>query len=83
MSEDEIIRIPTMEAFNTLLDALNLTDRQREIFINRYSRGMFLADISVEMDIDKKTVIKELKEIRKKVREVNGTTYLNPPPETE
>ncbi len=83
MSEDEIIRIPTMEAFNTLLDDLNITDRQREIFINRYSRGMFLVDISTEMDIDKKTIIKELKEIRQKVRDINGQPYLNPPPENE
>lgn len=58
-----------MEAFYALRDKLNLTDRQREIFYLKYSRGMRNIDIANELDppVNQDTVGDDLKVIRKKL----------------
>ena len=68
--EKKVLKIPTMEAFDEFANTLNLTDRQRKIFYLRYSRGMCLVPLAEEMEIDKKTVQKELREIKEKLRAV-------------
>lgn len=37
MEPRDVIRIATIDEFNELLDSLNLSDRQRKIFILKYS----------------------------------------------
>lgn len=70
MNEKDVIRIPTMEAFNNLRDSLNITDRQKAIFNLRYSKGMYIVDIAAELKTDRKTVQKELKVIKEKLNEI-------------
>lgn len=70
MNEKDVIRIPTMEAFNNLRNSLNLTDRQRKIFDLRYSNGMYIIDIASELKVDKKTVQSELRIIKEKLKSV-------------
>lgn len=65
--EREVIKIPTMEAFLALRDSLNLTDRQREIFVLKYSRGWRNIDIAMELEINQDTVGDELCRIRQKL----------------
>lgn len=77
MNEKDVINLPTMEAFNNLLDSLNLTDRQRRIFELRYSRGLFQQDIAAEIDVDRKTVVSELKIIKEKLRFVTCNNLTN------
>lgn len=67
MNPSDVIRIPTMEAFLALRDKLNLTDRQREIFLLKYSRGWRNIDIAAELDINQDTVSDDLKIIRQKL----------------
>lgn len=70
MNEKDVIRIPTMRAFNNLRNSLNLTDRQRKIFDLRYSNGMYIIDIATKLDVDKKTVQSELRIIKEKLKSV-------------
>lgn len=67
MLPSDVISIPTMEAFLELRDKLNLTDRQREIFLLKYSRGWRNLDIATELEINQDTVSDEIKVIRKKL----------------
>lgn len=69
MEPKDVINIPTMDAFLKLRDSLNLTDRQRDIFLLKYSRGMRNIDIANELDIpiSQDTVGAELKIIRTKL----------------
>ena len=67
MDEKDVIRIPTMEAFNNFRDSLNLTDRQRTVFNLRYSKGLYIIDIATELGTDRKTIQKELKVIKEKL----------------
>lgn len=70
MTEKEVMDIGPKTTFNDILDRLQLTDRQREIFILRYGRGMFLSDISEEIGYCRKVVSDELKTIRKKMAQL-------------
>lgn len=67
MLPSDVISIPTMEAFYELRDKLNLTDRQREIFLLKYSRGWRNLDIATELEINQDTVSDDLRTIRKKL----------------
>lgn len=58
-----------MEEFYKVRDALNLTDRQREIFVLKYSRGWRYLDIADELEINQDTVGDEMKIIRGKLKE--------------
>lgn len=70
--ERDVIRIPTMDAFYAFRDSLNLTDRQREIFFLKYSRGWRNIDIANELDppVNQDTVGDDLKIIRAKLAEI-------------
>lgn len=65
----DVINLNTMDEFYELRDRLNLTDRQREIFYLKYSRGWRNIDIANELDppVSQDTVGDELKIIRKKL----------------
>lgn len=67
MLPSDVISIPTMEAFYELRDKLNLTDRQREIFLLKYSRGWRNLDIAEELKVNQDTISEELRKIRTKL----------------
>lgn len=67
MLPDDVINITTMDEFNNLLDSLNLSDRQRQIFILKFSRLWRNIDIANEIGVNQNTVGKEMKIIRKKL----------------
>lgn len=68
MEPKELISIPTMEEFNRVKDALNLTDRQKEIFDLKYHRGWRYLDIAEELEIHSDTVASEIKVITEKLK---------------
>lgn len=67
--EKQVMDIPTMDSFMRLRDSLNLTDRQKEIFVLKYSRGLRNIDIAEELDppITQDTVGADVKIIRQKL----------------
>lgn len=67
MEPKDVISISTMDEFNRLLASLNLTDRQRRIFVLKYSRGWRNIDIAEEIGVNQDTVSDDLKVIRKKL----------------
>lgn len=68
----DVMKIPTMQAFYELRDKLNLTDRQREIFVLKYSRGWRNIDIAEELGINQDTVGDETKTIREKLAAIGN-----------
>lgn len=71
MRTEDVISIPTMDEFNKLRDKLNLTDRQREIFFLKYSRGWRNLDIAEELKVNQDTVSEDLRKIRTKLASVS------------
>lgn len=69
MLPEDVIKIPTMDAFYELRDRLNLTDRQKEIFYLKFSRGMRNIDIANELEppISQDTVGSEIRILREKL----------------
>lgn len=67
MLPEDVIKIPTMDAFYELRDRLNLTDRQKEIFYLKFSRGMRNIDIAEEIGVHQDTVGEDLRSIRAKL----------------
>ena len=55
----------TAKEFTDFLDTLFLTDRQKKIAYYKYLRGWASADIAAQLDLCRRTVTSELKEIRK------------------
>lgn len=74
MDPKDVINIPTMDEFNSLLESLNLTDRQRTVFFMKYSRGMRIIDIAEELNYNQDTISDDLKVIRKKLASISGPT---------
>lgn len=70
MTEQEIKNIALKSTFDDILNSLNLTDRQRTIFILRYGRGFQMADICAEVGYSRETVRNELYNIRKKMAQI-------------
>lgn len=70
MKPEDVISIPTMDEFNALLESLNLTDRQRKIFVFKYSRNWRNLDIAEELGINQDTVSADIKVIRQKLRAI-------------
>lgn len=68
----DVMKIPTMKEFYELRDKLNLTDRQRDIFFLKYSRGFRNIDIAQELGINQDTVGDELKIIRAKLATIGN-----------
>lgn len=69
MLPEDVIKIPTMDAFYELRDSLNLTDRQKEIFFLKFSRGMRNIDIAEELvpPVSQDTVGNEIRILREKL----------------
>lgn len=69
MLPEDVIKIPTMDAFYELRDRLNLTDRQKEIFYLKFSRGMRNIDIAEELvpPVSQDTVGSEIRILREKL----------------
>lgn len=72
MDIKDVLKIPTMDAFYQLRDKLNLTDRQRDIFTLKYSRGWRNIDIANELGINQDTVGDNLKIIRAKLAAITS-----------
>lgn len=70
MTENEIKLIGTKMQFQEILDKLQLTDRQKEIFVLKYGRGFLNEDIAAEIGYCRKTVSEELKIIRHKMAQI-------------
>lgn len=70
MTEDEVKKIGPKSTFDEILGKLQLTDRQKDIFILRYGRGWMLADISAELGWCRKTISEELSVIRDKMAQL-------------
>lgn len=60
-----------MDEFYKLRDKLNLTDRQRDIFYLKYSRGWRNIDIAEELGVNQDTVGDELKIVRAKLAAIS------------
>ncbi len=67
MNPQDVIKIPTMKEFNDLLNSLNLSDRQRQIFILKFSRLWTNLAIAEEIGVNQDTVGREMKAIREKL----------------
>lgn len=65
----DVISLPTIKELIELRDSMNLTDRQKEIFFLKYSRGFRNIDIANELNppVCQDTVSEELKIIREKL----------------
>lgn len=73
----DVMKIPTMDAFYELRDKLNLTDRQRDIFVLKYSRGWRNIDIAEELGVNQDTVGYDLKIIRAKLASMSNENTLS------
>lgn len=68
----DVMKIPTMDEFYNLRDSLNLTDRQRDIFVLKFSRGWRNIDIAMELGVNQDTVGLEIKIIREKLAAIGN-----------
>ena len=70
MNDDELKRVGTKNQFNSILEELQLTDRQKDIFVLKYGRGFLNEDIAAEIGYCRKIVSEELKIIRHKMAQL-------------
>lgn len=66
----ELSKISTMDELIRLRDSLNLTDRQKEIFMLRFNRGFSIIQISIERNMSESTVYRELRKIGNKIEKL-------------
>ena len=71
MTENEIKNVGTKLKFQEILENLQLTDRQKQIFVLKYGRGFLNEDIAAEIGYCRKIVSEELKVIRHKMAQLN------------
>lgn len=71
MEPRDVIKIATIDEFNELLDSLNLSDRQRKIFVLKYSHLWRMIDIAELLEISQNTVADDLKVIREKLAKID------------
>ena len=71
MTENEIKNVGTKLKFQEILEKLQLTDRQTQIFVLKYGRGFLNEDIAAEIGYCRKIVSEELKVIRHKMAQLN------------
>lgn len=69
-TENEIKNIGTKLKFKEILENLQLTDRQTQIFVLKYGRGFLNEDIAAEIGYCRKVVSDELKVIRHKMAQL-------------
>lgn len=70
MTENEIKNVGTKLKFQEILEKLQLTDRQTQIFVLKYGRGFLNEDIAAEIGYCRKIVSEELKVIRHKMAQL-------------
>lgn len=70
MTEQDIKHIGTKIKFQEILENLQLTDRQKQIFVLKYGRGFLNEDIAAEIGYNRKVVSSELKIIRHKMAQL-------------
>lgn len=70
MDEKELLNIGTKDKFNEIVEKLNLTYRQKQIFVLKYGCGMMNVDIAEEIGYCSKVVSSELKIIRHKMSQL-------------
>lgn len=70
MTENEIKCIGTKLKFQEIVYNLQLTDRQKQIFVLKYGRGFLNEDIAAEIGFCRKIVSEELKIIRHKMAQL-------------
>lgn len=70
MTEQELTDIGTAEKFNAVLEKLQLTDRQKEVFVLKYGRGWLNSDIAAEIGYNRSIVSQELNKIRHKMAQL-------------
>lgn len=70
MTENELKSVGTKIKFQQILDNLQLTDRQKEIFVLKYGRGFLNEDIAAEIGYCRKIVSDELRVIRHKMAQL-------------
>lgn len=70
MTEKELMLVGTKIKFNEILEKLQLTDRQKDIFMLKYGRGFMNADIAAEIGYCREVVSDELKIIRHKMAQL-------------
>lgn len=71
MTEEQIERIGTKVKFDEVLEKLQLTKRQRDIFILKYGEGLINIEIAEEIGWNRKVVSNEMKIIREKIKQLN------------
>lgn len=65
--EKKVMKIASMQDFRAFRDTLNLTDRQKDIFELRYSRGLSMRQIAEEIKYNYDLVREDMKDIREKL----------------
>lgn len=73
-AEIKVKEIASMSDFYAFRDSLNLTDRQKDIFNYRYSRGWKMCDIAAELGYTQDIIRDDMRDIRKKLTEVMRET---------
>lgn len=68
--EQKLKEIGLKADFDEILAKLQLTDRQTEIFVLRYARGLTIAEIAEEITCCSRVIGKELKIIRHKMAQL-------------
>lgn len=71
MEPRDIIKIATVDEFVSLMDSLNLSTRQRKIFLLKYSYLLRIVDIAEILEVHQDTIADDLKKIREKLAEIN------------
>ncbi len=65
--EKAVMEIVSMDDFYAFRDSLNLTDRQKDIFERRYSRGWLVSDISEDLGYCPAIIREDMRIIKKKL----------------
>lgn len=71
MTEKDLLNIATRQEFLKILEYIQLTDRQKTIFILKYGSGKLNEDIAAEIDCSRRTVTNELNIIRSKLAKIH------------
>lgn len=71
MEPKDVIKIATAKEFTGLMDSLNLSSRQRRIFLLKYSYLLRIVDIAEVLEVSKDTINEDLKCIREKLLQVS------------
>lgn len=67
METKELIKVKDEKMFEKMMDGLNLSDRQRKIFVLKYHHYMRAIDIAETLGVCQDTITDELRIIRQKL----------------